>query len=66
MVKITDQRERKLFQACIFASWDDSKHNFSRDENGFYVYQHMEDAWNVWLRARLSMREEMDEQDDRK
>jgi hypothetical protein len=52
MVELNLVTERSKFQDYIFRAWEPSKHNFSMDGDGFYVYRTMEDAWYLWLHAR--------------
>jgi hypothetical protein len=58
--------ERSKFQDYIFQSWDSSKHNFSMDEDGGYIYRVMEDAWWLWIHARELSIFEMEEKNDRR
>lgn len=52
MIKFDKAAEKKKFQDYIFMAWDSSKHNFSVDEDGYYVYRYMQMAWEVWVYAK--------------
>lgn len=58
-MELDENQERKKFQNYIFDNWDSSKHNFSMDENGIYVYRVMEDAWDIWLSAKYNLISEL-------
>ena len=58
-MELDENQERKKFQNYIFDNWDSSKHNFSMDENGMYVYRVMEDAWDIWLSAKYNLISEL-------
>ena len=42
------EKERVAFMGYIMNAWETDKHNFSRDEDGEYVYRHMQNAWELW------------------
>lgn len=42
------EKERVAFMGYIMNAWPTDKHNFSRNENDDYIYQHMQDAWEIW------------------
>jgi len=52
-VSIDLNKERKIFEGYIQDTWKKNFHNFSTKENGEYWFWDMQDAWNVWLEARL-------------
>ena len=58
--------ERKKFQEYIFDAWDSSKHNFSKDEDGLYIYRIMQDAWEVWQYAREYLINELERNNGRR
>ena len=58
-MELDEIQERKKFQNYIFDNWDSSKHNFSMDEDGAYVYRVMEDAWDIWLSAKYNLISEL-------
>ena len=58
-MELDENQERKKFQNYIFENWDSTKHNFSMDESGRYVYRVMEDAWDVWQSAKYNLISEL-------
>jgi hypothetical protein len=42
------EKERVAFMSYIMNAWEIDKHNFSRHPDGDYLYQHMQDAWEIW------------------
>jgi uncharacterized Zn finger protein len=42
------EKDRVAFMGYIMNAWEIDKHNFSRHPDGDYIYQHMQDAWEIW------------------
>jgi hypothetical protein len=43
------EKERVAFMSYIMNAWEIDKHNFSRHpDDGDYIYQHMQNAWEIW------------------
>jgi hypothetical protein len=52
MISFNERIERLRFADYIFQTWDSSKHNFNINENGDYVYQTLQMAWEAWSFAK--------------
>lgn len=47
------EKERARFEQWIKIDWNAKYHNFSLKENGEYYFDAMEDAWGIWLLAKI-------------